>query len=66
METQIKDDIYIRNNVYDYLFPFDVCWTVFGNQQLEIFLWNKFNNFIPAVLVWPKPGQTLNERKAFV
>ena len=66
METQIKDDIYIRNNVYDYLFPFDVCWKVSGNQQLEILLWNKFNNFIPAVLVWSESCQTFNERKAVV
>lgn len=66
METQVKDDFDIRNNVYDYLFLFDVCWKVSGNQQLEIFLWNKFNNFIPAVLVWSESCQTFNERKAVV
>ena len=66
METQVKDDIDIRNNVHDYLFPYDDCWAVFGNQQLEILLWNKFNNFIPAILVRPESCQTLNERKAAV
>ena len=66
METQVKDAVYIRNNVYDYLFPFDDCRTVSGNQQLEIFLWNKFDNFIPAVLVWSESCQTFNERKAVV
>ena len=66
METQVKDDIDIRNNVYDYLFPYDGCWTLFGNQQLEILLWNKLADFIPAVLVWTKSCQTFNERKAAV
>ena len=66
METQVKDDIDIRNNVYCYLFPYNDCRVVFGSNQLEVVLRNKLIDFIPAILVWSKPGQTFNERKASV